>query len=564
MKLNVHTVPNCSKLFQTVPNCSKLFQTVPNCSKLFQTVLFFFLTPLAVYSQSNYSGMPPTFSCGVINSSTFTVPHSDNFIAPNAICTDPNSIKWVRVNIHFVNRDDGTGNFNQNDDGNGNSTMNGYKRAELLINRANDFLANNQHMWRPSGNNTAVIPTRIRYLLTGVYFHNSSNLTKSYVGSCSPDISDLHNAFGVNTGSEINYYYTRSESIVEVKINNVITYECRPLEGNGVGASYIGAGISSVYGSYLTYPDFLDMPANLMNHEIGHILTLAHTWNENDGCEDTPRGFLFNGAESQCFGWVANPNDPCNNWTNISNNVMDYNSWQSAYTPCQIGRIHNDLNGSGNQYVHSCNGCTPANSFFDLSGCFNVPILPPNIYLSPYGQELYLNGEASVNENSYKIEICEVSSLGNSSCIGNSYNSGWLSGQVGKINLKSMYNFSPNKFYKIDLAVASSSCSGVTNLTKYIMINSGICDAGRNIEMFTRPNPANTQLIVKYKLPEDSDTDILLFDSIGNIVKSIKQKRNLAGDNENTIDTTNLREGVYILVLKAGEKIEKKTIYVNH
>ncbi len=180
--------------------------------------------------------MPPTFNCGVI--STSTIPYSTNLQNPNAICTDFNSIKWVRVNIHFVNRDDGTGNFNANDDGNGNPDMNGYKRAELLINRANEFIANNQHMWRPSGNNTPVLSTRIRYLLTGVYFHNSSNLTRSYVGACSPDLSDLHNAFAVNSSSEINYYYTRSESEVLVNNNGVITIECRNLEGNGVGPRF--------------------------------------------------------------------------------------------------------------------------------------------------------------------------------------------------------------------------------------------------------------------------------------------------------------------------------------
>ena len=121
-------------------------------------------------SQSNYSLAPPLI-CGVIQTSS--IPERSKLANPIAICTDNNSTKWIRVNIHFINHSDGTGNFNPNDDGNGNTGMNGYKRAETVINFANEKLANNQQMWRPSGNSTPVSPIRIRYLLTGVYFHNS-------------------------------------------------------------------------------------------------------------------------------------------------------------------------------------------------------------------------------------------------------------------------------------------------------------------------------------------------------------------------------------------------------
>lgn len=300
-----------------------------------------------------------------------------------------------------------------------------------------------------------------------------------------------------------------------------------------------------------------------MNHEIGHIFSLIHTWNSIDGCDDTPRGPVINGVESQCFNWSSDPNNACNNWSNVSNNVMDYNNWQSSYTPCQIGRIHEYLNGFGNQFVHSCNGCAPVNSFFNLSGCYKVSPLswPPSTY-SP-GQELYLNGEASVNENQYKIEICEVAGLGSSTCIGGYYNSGWWSGQVGKINLKDLYDFSPNKYYKVDLAVASTSCPGVSNMTKYFRINSGPCQT-MGFRITTHPNPVNTILTVKYKMEENTDVDILLFDSIGNIVKTDKHKKSIIDDNENTIETSSLREGMYVLVLKSGGNIEKKTIYINH
>jgi hypothetical protein len=477
-------------------------------------------------------------------------------VSPDAICTDNYSTKWISVNVHFINRSDGTGNFNPNDDGNGNSNMNGYKRAETVINFANQKLAANQQMWRPSGNNTPAPPIRVRYLLKGVYFHNSDQWITAYW-----NIDALNATYGVNTATEMNYYYTRSMD------------NGSELGGNGIAQIGGNASISSEYLIYLLYPDYLEFPSRMMRHEIGHNFTLGHTWSGYDGCADTPEGHLVNGVLSQCDSWSSDPNSPCNNWANVSNNNMDYNIYSNATTPCQIGFIHDHLNGWGNQYVHSCNGCDPVNSFFDLSGCFKVPISNPSLPYQSYvaGQELFLNGEASVNENQYKIEICEVSGLGSSTCIGGYYNSTWLNGKVGKLDLKNIYNFSPNKFYRVELAVASTSCPGVSSMSKTFGMGSGLCPTigggpspGMGMRITTHPNPANNVLAVKYKMEINGDVDILLFDGIGNLVKSVKQQKSLIGDNENTIETSQLREGMYFLVLKSGEKTEKKTIYINH
>jgi len=72
--------------------------------------------------------------------------------------------------------------------------------------------------------------------------------------------------------------------------------------------------------------------ANTLNHEIGHSLGLLHSWTRNDGCEDTP-------IHSNCWGETGEP--PCE--APISNNMMDYNSYSNAVTPCQIAKMHYNM-----------------------------------------------------------------------------------------------------------------------------------------------------------------------------------------------------------------------------
>ena len=143
-------------------------------------ICLFLVVAVSIDAQTNYSGLPPQFVCGVVSTPTIRNPQKVDY--PEAICTDPNSTKWIRINIHFISKSDGTGNFNVNDDGNGDPNMNGYKRAEIIINECNIALADNQKMWRPFGSNTPVQPIRVRYLLAGVYFHNSDYWIETYNG----------------------------------------------------------------------------------------------------------------------------------------------------------------------------------------------------------------------------------------------------------------------------------------------------------------------------------------------------------------------------------------------
>ena len=80
----------------------------------------------------------------------------------------------MRVNIHWVLKDDGTGNFRPNDDGLGHTSMNGYIMAKAMIDTANSYLASNARMWLPIPNSTPELEIGFAYVLNGVYFDKSS------------------------------------------------------------------------------------------------------------------------------------------------------------------------------------------------------------------------------------------------------------------------------------------------------------------------------------------------------------------------------------------------------
>jgi hypothetical protein len=100
----------------------------------------------------------------------------------------PACSRVINVNIHFILRQDGTGNWNETDNGidywkysdpapNGvhypaDTAQNGYAYARGLVNDMNYNFSVNPPQWSPQG-----IPNpakKIRVTLNGVYFHRVS------------------------------------------------------------------------------------------------------------------------------------------------------------------------------------------------------------------------------------------------------------------------------------------------------------------------------------------------------------------------------------------------------
>jgi hypothetical protein len=192
------------------------------------------------------------------------------------------------------------------------------------------------------------------------------------------------------------------------------------------------------------------------------------------------------------------PLKPCDEWSKISNNGMDYNGkFPHAYTNCQIDRMNADLIGQGNGFVYSCTGCLPTQAFFDIRN------------------PLYCSGEANVvmdangtfNADEYRCEICEVLS-GSETCISSLYNSGWLTGDPSYIELSSYYSFEEDKYYRITLYADNTGCPLIHEYSKEIFVKG--CFTGTPNISVDVTSPVNQTLYFDYTVTRSGTLEIFM------------------------------------------------------
>jgi len=502
------------------------------------------------------------YVCGTSGSSS-----SSSGGPENPICTDPSSVRYVRVVIHFLLREDtwvetitdncggssvppysftyvGPGNFTETNDGVGNPAYNGFHHAENVIGLATGMLASNEDHWRKeSGINYPTPPPdiNIQYLLVGVYFHRDDDAFDTAIPPTS-----IHAKYDVET-------------------NHVLDIYCihRPNLGYDGNAFAFGGLNKFVYLN--DYKHYLKPycrtwsktnTAHSLNHEIGHTLNLYHTWDGGDLCEDTPEGYIYdkvlpNGGclpnqKANC--WEYNPSipgcpkKPCDEWSKISNNIMDYNSHDPAWTACQIGRMNQNLLDNGNPYIHSCNGCAPSQAFFYVRS-------PQAICPEQAGSTVFLNGHPSVNENRYLIEICRVLASLPNDCNGQYFNSGWQTGQPGNVNLSSLHAFQPNNIYKIKLTVDNTECPG-SDVYEQLLYTNDDCTYPPPpccYEM-AATNPFGSHLTVYYNIPENGELSLSLINLLTSSTTTLFSSTEVdAGFYEQDFQTSSLSNGNYTL-----------------
>lgn len=299
-----------------------------------------------------------------------------------------NDFKLVRVNVHFMLRSNGTGNFTETGDNLGNS-LTGYDFARDVINACNHKLSYNQQLSIPPGNSTPVNPKNYQYILDAVYFHRDDAVFNFASGST------IFNQYGGNTDSVINIIFSNGSGSSGYASTLSHFSKIKYTEIQGIYGRYCDYVNNIANGIQDDYEWVLHGTEKTINHELGHLFGLSHTVRYNhappcptqtcqgsvnsgcdDDCNDTPTAWYIvdnlGGGHPAC-GWggvVLNHPSYCANGqagvpTWCSNNMMDYGQAE-ALSPCQLNIIHTGLDGGMTSYM-LCDAITNNNTITSFS-----------------------------------------------------------------------------------------------------------------------------------------------------------------------------------------------------
>lgn len=440
---------------------------------------------------------------------------------------------YMRVNLHYFTNDDCSGNLQVV----GIKQEDAYKHADDFIKEANAAIANNQPQWGVQGATAPCNP--LRYVLSGVYIHCLS-------GANGGNVTNLHNIYGENKDTEINYYIAN-------------------FPGGTTGQGW------STYGVI----DWIN--TGNFNHELGHTFSLKHSWFD-DGLEDTPiitynwdsncDGDINDGVDkinAQCWNIIedgisdSNNNGtydcneiapcivhPCCSWENINNNVMAYNAYENAYTQQQINQILNHIayNETKCDMIDTISNCAPPKAIVG-----QTPFTFQND--NPCNECIYFSG--SSNEVRFKYDVYE-NVIGGRTCI---FGQGWQSGDsdkfcygVGTYGVSNKLN--PNTSYTIRLTI-ENEC-GMQDEVEYTFTTGPACTPDAPTEfVLGYPNPSDDSFRLSYYSIDAEMVSISAYHTLTGTLSLISSNYQiLEGENEINLNINNLPIGSNIIMISGN------------
>ena len=209
------------------------------------------------------------------------------------------------------------------------------KRIEDIVYYSNVKWGDNCRMKLPQNNDTPALPTKIRLQLTphpdipgdtGIYFHDDQALFPYVKRGKNENRGKIEviKKYGVQLDTVLNIF---------IMPHHPDSLKSRKYKADVTGIALLSRSAIKIAGFHANASTPAWELAKTVNHEVGHMLTLNHSWRKKDGCPDTP-------PHPNCWHYTKNGSE-CDSL--ISNNLMDYNSGTCALTPCQIGRMHKVL-----------------------------------------------------------------------------------------------------------------------------------------------------------------------------------------------------------------------------
>jgi hypothetical protein len=392
------------------------------------------------------------------------------------------STVYLRVNFHFFVGDDCRGSFDVNNLGADWPQMGAFFEphqphqhgvAERMVYEMNQILASGTPQKLANGQYASALPCfPIRVVVGDVRIYCNRkfvNWQKTW--------NKYHDAYGQYAPPGINLYYSKSSG------------------AENTGQAHPG-GPGLVF-SWFTGKNIL--------HEIGHNLSLGHTFRYDDGCLDTPdEGVLW---DKNCDGrtprgsneanpchLLLGPDDdwctgkrcsttvdgrivpvlsPCCHPDNLYNNVMGYSADGSAFTACQLRRMLQTLSVNSNpnfscQWVIRIGGdCPPPAAV--------VGILPIEALENDCAYRVH--GGASMHDSEYRWQVWREDLIETDTR--HLHDSGWQVGPAGELVLSPTHadptlRVDPGAEYRLVLTV-KNDCGENHRAEKVVRIPDYAC-----------------------------------------------------------------------------------------